>query len=214
MLKNKSKIGKLPIRCPASVSCKLENNLMQITGPKGSCSFNWCNDLSFKHEDNLIKIEPKNDSKDVSAIWGTMRSILNNFISGVQDEHKNNAKLLHVGYKAREFTADNKEMIEFTLGKSTKKIPPVDKKSHLYDAISKASDKGVYQQDYLTKEVFPGATIKVIKPTELLVESVDKALLGAAIAKIKKLRSEKFYKGRRISAGGDFVIKRAVKQTK
>ena len=214
MIKNKSKIGQAGIKFPDSVSCRVENNFMQVTGPKGSCSFSWHEDLDFSCQDNLIKIYPKITNKNISAIWGTMRSRLAGFIEGVVNGHKNTVNLLHVGYKAREFKSDGKDMIEFILGKSTKKQPPVSQDSNLYSAIVGASDKNVYQQDYLGKEVFPGVVIKVVKPTELLVESMDKALLGAAIAKIKSLRSEKYYKGRRISAGGDFVISRAVKQTK
>ena len=188
MFKNKSKIGQAGIKFPDSVSCRVENNFMQVTGPKGSCSFSWHEDLDFSCQDNLIKIYPKITNKNISAIWGTMRSRLAGFIEGVVNGHKNTVNLLHVGYKAREFKSDGKDMIEFILGKSTKKQPPVSQDSNLYSAIVGASDKNVYQQ--------------------------DKALLGAAIAKIKSLRSEKYYKGRRISAGGDFVISRAVKQTK
>ena len=56
MFKNKSKIGQAGIKFPDSVSCRVENNFMQVTGPKGSCSFSWHEDLDFSCQDNLIKI--------------------------------------------------------------------------------------------------------------------------------------------------------------
>ncbi len=97
-----SKIGKKPIQIPNGVEAKFDSGLLSLKGPKGSLQKNIPSflDLVINGE---ISIKPKNDSqnsKEVMALWGLTRALVNNMIKGITEGFEKVLEFQGVGYKA------------------------------------------------------------------------------------------------------------------
>jgi large subunit ribosomal protein L6 len=99
-----SKIGKKNIILPKESAIKIEGGSLTITGPKGSQILS-INDKIFSskvNDKNEFEIAPleKKASKEVSIMWGTYRSLINNAVVGVSQGHEKILELNGVGFRA------------------------------------------------------------------------------------------------------------------
>jgi len=97
-----SKIGKKPIPIPENVSVEIAEGLVKIKGPLGEEVFIIPSNFKIYKEDNYLKIEPSNlnKNKQIKALWGTYRALLNNKIIGVSQGFKVDLILEGLGYSA------------------------------------------------------------------------------------------------------------------
>lgn len=95
-----SRIGKSPITIPAGVEVKLEGNLITVKGPKGTLSREVNKEITIKMEENVLTFERENDEKNVRALHGLIRNLVNNMIIGVTEGYQKTLELNGVGYKA------------------------------------------------------------------------------------------------------------------
>lgn len=95
-----SRIGKKPVVVPAGVSAKVDGQLVSVKGAKGQLEFLVPDDVSVVHQDNAIKVDPRNDSKRARALWGTSRARVNNLIIGVTSGFEKKLEITGVGYRA------------------------------------------------------------------------------------------------------------------
>ena len=66
-----SRIGKLPITVPAGVTVKVdEENMVVVTGPKGTLSQQVNPDITLKQEGNILTLERPTDAKPHKAMHG------------------------------------------------------------------------------------------------------------------------------------------------
>lgn len=96
-----SRIGKKPITVPEGVTVTVENNYVQVQGPKGTLDGTFNNELTITLDNNEIVIERPSESKFHRSIHGTTRALLNNMITGVSDGFKKQLKMIGVGYRAQ-----------------------------------------------------------------------------------------------------------------
>ena len=87
---------------PKDTSVKVDNGKLTLTGPKGTKELN-INDKIFtttiSKENNLVlSLIKKNE--ELSSIWGTTRSLLNNAVIGVSAGHEKVLELTGVGFRA------------------------------------------------------------------------------------------------------------------
>jgi len=97
-----SKLGKKPIMLPKDTAVKVENGKLTLTGPKGSKELN-INDKIFTttvSKENSLVLNLIEKNEDLSSIWGTTRSLLNNAIIGVSSGHEKVLELTGVGFRA------------------------------------------------------------------------------------------------------------------
>jgi large subunit ribosomal protein L6 len=98
-----SKIGKKNILIPKESSIKIEGGNLTITGPKGTKKLT-INDKIFssKLNESEFHIEPlqKKIDKQISIMWGTYRSLINNAVTGVSTGHEKILELNGVGFRA------------------------------------------------------------------------------------------------------------------
>ena len=99
-----SKIGKKNIVLPKESSIKVENNIVTVSGPKGSKKLT-INDKIFSskvNEKNEFQILPLNKEidKKTQILWGTYRSLINNAIKGVSTGHEKILEITGVGFRA------------------------------------------------------------------------------------------------------------------
>ena len=95
-----SRIGKKPVVVPAGVTAKVDGQLVSVKGAKGQLEFLVPDDVSVVHQDNAIKVDPRNDSKRARALWGTSRARVSNLIIGVTAGFEKKLEITGVGYRA------------------------------------------------------------------------------------------------------------------
>ena len=97
-----SKLGKKSILLPKDSTIKVEGGNLLISGPKGSktVSFNEKMFTSKVNEKNEFQITPNQKTKNISVLWGTYRSLINNAVIGVSKGHEKDLELSGVGFRA------------------------------------------------------------------------------------------------------------------
>jgi large subunit ribosomal protein L6 len=95
-----SRIGKHPVSIPAGVQAAIAGQVLNISGSKGKLSLPISSDVTATIADGHIKIEPKSESKQARAMWGTTRALVNNMVTGVSTGFTRTLEINGVGYRA------------------------------------------------------------------------------------------------------------------
>jgi len=95
-----SRIGKMPITVPAGVQVDLEGTNVTVKGPKGSMQFAHSVLVDVKKEDDSIVVIRSSDAKNVRALHGTTRALIQNMITGVNTGFQKILQIEGVGYRA------------------------------------------------------------------------------------------------------------------
>ena len=96
-----SRIGKEPINYSANVDVSLNGNKINIKGSKGESFYITPDCIRVEVKDNQIVVSREDDKKFSKAMFGTVRSLINNMIVGVTEGYKKNLIIEGVGYKAQ-----------------------------------------------------------------------------------------------------------------
>lgn len=97
-----SKIGKVPIIIKEEVSINMQNQQVQISGPKGSLSFAVPQGIEVKEEDGKITVSKKViENQEINASFGLARALIANMVKGVTEGFEKRLELLGVGYRAQ-----------------------------------------------------------------------------------------------------------------
>lgn len=179
-----SRVGKKPIALPSGVTLSIENgNIVTIKGPKGSLSQTVDPDISVAMEEGNIQVSRPTDQKRHKALHGLYRSLVNNMVVGVSTGYKTEMEIVGVGYKAT--VANN--VLELQLGYS----------HNVFVAVP--------EEIKVTAITEKGQNPKVI------LEGIDKQLIGDVAAKIRSLRKVEPYKGKGIRFVGEVIRRKAGK---
>jgi large subunit ribosomal protein L6 len=96
-----SRIGKQPISIPDGVSVEVSGKTVTVKGSKGETAYTAPACIAVAIEDNSIIVSRTDDSKHGKAMFGTVRSLLNNMIIGVSQGYRKDLSIEGVGYKAQ-----------------------------------------------------------------------------------------------------------------
>lgn len=96
-----SRIGNKPITVPAGVEVKIEGNHITVKGPKGTLERTIEPEISVKLEDNVLLVSRDSDERRSKSLHGLTRSLINNMISGVQNEFTRELQINGVGYRVQ-----------------------------------------------------------------------------------------------------------------
>jgi large subunit ribosomal protein L6 len=94
-----SRIGKKTIIIPDGVEIKLQNNRLEVKGPKGVLEMVVHHEVLVKIEEREINVEKIGKSKKAPAIWGLTRALIDNMIVGVKDGYVKKLELQGVGFR-------------------------------------------------------------------------------------------------------------------
>ena len=95
-----SRIGRMPIAVPAGVTVTIgEGNAVTVKGPKGELSQTFASCLEIKQEGAEVVITRNSDEKEVRALHGLTRALLNNMVVGVTNGFSKKLEIVGVGYK-------------------------------------------------------------------------------------------------------------------
>ncbi len=104
-----SRIGKKPIQVPSGVKIKLDpkRHHIDVEGPKGKLSYEYRPevDVTWDEGENQIVCtipEEKMNLGQQRAYWGTVRSRIQNMITGVTDGYKKRLEIIGVGWNAKQ----------------------------------------------------------------------------------------------------------------
>ena len=104
-----SRIGVKPITVPAGVEVDIDNrNQVRVKGPRGELSSRFTPRLKLVREDGAIRVERSSDERELRALHGLTRSLLNNMVVGVTDGYQKNLEIQGVGYRA---SMDGKNLV-------------------------------------------------------------------------------------------------------
>ena len=96
-----SKVRKA-VAIPAGVEISRNGQEVSVKGSKGQLSLNMHASIDMKQEDGSIHFEPINATdKSADALTGTMRSLVNNMMTGVTQGFEKKLSLIGVGYRAK-----------------------------------------------------------------------------------------------------------------
>ena len=179
-----SRIGKKPISLPEKVEITVDaSNLVTVKGPKGQLTQLVDKDITVSVEDGVLSVTRPTDQKRHRALHGLYRALINNMVVGVTEGYKTTQELVGVGYKA----SIQGQVLDLVLGFS-----------HHY----------VFQ---LPTEIKATTTSEKGQNPTIIMESIDKQLLGQVAAKIRSLRKPEPYKGKGIKFQGEVLRRKAGK---
>ena len=95
-----SRVGKKPISVPTGVTANVQGQTISVKGPKGTLSLIASDRVSVALDKGMIKVDPKDESKEARAMWGTVRANLNNIVTGVTKGFERKLEITGVGYRA------------------------------------------------------------------------------------------------------------------
>jgi large subunit ribosomal protein L6 len=95
-----SRIGREPIAVPANVTVTVaEGNAVTVKGPLGELKQNFCSALEIKQEGASILVTRPNDEKEMRALHGLTRTLVNNMVVGVSKGYEKKLEIVGVGYR-------------------------------------------------------------------------------------------------------------------
>ena len=96
-----SRIGKKPIELPAKVKLSFAaDGGVAVEGPKGKLGWTLPRGIKARQEENRIVLERGSESREVRALHGLSRALVNNMITGVNTGFVKDLEIHGVGFKA------------------------------------------------------------------------------------------------------------------
>lgn len=182
-----SRIGNKLITIPAGVTISVsDDNLVSVKGPKGTLTQAVDSDIAIEIEGSELKVVRPSEQKRHKALHGLYRSLINNMVIGVETGYKKEMEIIGVGYKASAVG----NVLELQLGYSHNIFMSIPGELKL----TTTSEKG--------------------QNPKVILEGIDKELIGSVAAKIKSLRKVEPYKGKGIRFVGEIVRRKAGKSAK
>jgi large subunit ribosomal protein L6 len=118
-----SRIGKVPIQIPSSVTVEIDSDFITVNGPKGSLKQFTMPGIKVTVEDAQVLVTRIDDEAENRARHGLMRSLVSNMVAGVSQGFEKKLEINGVGYRVQPQGAD----LKFNLGFSHDvmyKVPP------------------------------------------------------------------------------------------
>lgn len=179
-----SRIGNKIIDVPAGVTIAVnDDNVVSVKGPKGTLTQKVDKDMSINIEGNELKVARPTEQKRHKALHGLYRSLISNMVVGVHTGYRRELEIVGVGYKA----TSNNNVLELNLGYSHSIFIAIPEEIKL----STVTEKG--------------------QNPKVILEGIDKELIGQVAAKIKSMRKVEPYKGKGIRFVGEQIRRKAGK---
>ena len=95
-----SRVGQSPVNIPEGVDCEIAGQLFSAKGKLGELKLTIVDEIEVSQKENQLLMKPKTDSKNAQELWGTMRSLVQNIVRGVDEGFAINLEIVGVGYRA------------------------------------------------------------------------------------------------------------------
>ncbi|MBV8253923.1 MAG: 50S ribosomal protein L6 [Chitinophaga sp.] len=179
-----SRIGRAPIKLAAGVTVSVSAaNEVTVKGPKGELKKTIDRDIKVEVADGVVNVIRPTDQIRHKALHGLYRALLQNMVTGVTEGYKKQLELVGVGYKA----AHSGQLLDLALGYSHNIVFEIPQELK----VSTLTEKG--------------------QNPKIMLEGIDKQLLGQVAAKLRSLRKPEPYKGKGVRYSDEVVRKKAGK---
>lgn len=179
-----SRIGRKSITIPEGVTVTVSNDdIVTVKGKKGELKQQVDRDIKVEVKDGQVVFNRPTDQIRHKALHGLYRALVANMIKGVTNGYEKKMELIGVGFKA----SNQGNLLDLSIGFSHNIVFEVPKELKLATATEKGQN-----------------------PT-IMLEGIDRQLLGQVAAKIRSLRKPEPYKGKGIRYIGEMVRKKAGK---
>ncbi|MEC4804662.1 MAG: 50S ribosomal protein L6 [Jaaginema sp. PMC 1079.18] len=180
-----SRIGKRPIPIPDKVSVTIDGQHVVVKGPKGQLERTLTPEVTVTQEGNILEVKRVNDSRLARQRHGLSRTLVANMVEGVSQGFVKQLQIQGVGYRAQ---MQGKTLV-LNVGYSN----PV--------------------------EIDPPDDIQLDVPKEsrglsVIVNGINKEVVGDIAAKIRAVRPPEVYKGKGIRYLNEVVRLKAGKAGK
>lgn len=95
-----SRIGKLPINIPENVDIDYTNSEITVKGKFGTLQTKIPDIINISKDNNTLKVSLKEENRDIRALHGLYRTLINNMVVGVSEQFNLTLILKGVGYRA------------------------------------------------------------------------------------------------------------------
>jgi large subunit ribosomal protein L6 len=116
-----SRVGLKPISLPEKVAVKMDGRTVVVEGPKGKLDFTLPEGISLKTEANNVILCRANEQRQIRALHGTARSLVQNMILGVSKGFSKDLEIHGVGLRAAVKGKD----LDLSLGRSHPLLHPI-----------------------------------------------------------------------------------------
>lgn len=179
-----SRIGKQPVALPAGVTVTVSSdNVVTVKGPKGELKESIDRDIKVEVKDGQVLFTRPTDQIRHRAMHGLYRALVNNLVKGVTEGFKKELELVGVGFKA----ANTGNTLDLALGYSHNIIFEIPKELK----VATVTEKG--------------------QNPKIMLEGIDKQLIGQVSAKLRSLRKPEPYKGKGVKYAGEVLRRKAGK---
>ena len=156
----------------------------KVKGPKGELTLELPDFVVCERDHDKLTVSVKDsENRQQRALWGAMRSLINNHVIGVTDGHLSILKLVGTGYRAQVEQKDGKPFISVKVGASIQ--------------------QGLFIPENLT--------VTSPAPTRIIVEGVDKQQVKLFAARLREFHPPEPYKGKGIYVDDETIALKAKK---
>src|SRR5690606_32964180 len=96
-----SRIAKYPVVVPQGVQATLDEQQITVKGPLGTLTQPLDPNVDIRFDDGQLTFDVANESREAKAMSGTMRSLVNNMVTGVSAGFERKLTLVGVGFRAQ-----------------------------------------------------------------------------------------------------------------
>ena len=96
-----SRIAKYPVALPAGVETTIAEDQITVKGPRGTLTQPLTGDVIIELNDGQLTFVAANESRHANAMSGTVRSLVNNMVTGVSAGFTRKLLLVGVGFRAQ-----------------------------------------------------------------------------------------------------------------
>jgi large subunit ribosomal protein L6 len=90
----------LPIDLPKGVEVGVANDIVTVKGPKGTLTLKIEDGIEVKNEGAILRVLPKDNSRDMSRLHGLYYSLIYNMVIGTSAGFEKKLEMVGVGYRA------------------------------------------------------------------------------------------------------------------
>jgi large subunit ribosomal protein L6 len=95
-----SRIGRMPIPVPNTVTIDIADDTVRVKGPRGELSRSVPPQITLTREDGTLHVERSSDEPRQRSLHGLTRSLIANMVTGVTDGFSRRLEVNGVGYRA------------------------------------------------------------------------------------------------------------------
>jgi large subunit ribosomal protein L6 len=180
-----SRIGKRPIPLPKGVSATIAADAVQVRGPKGSLARKFPPNVSFRQEGEFLHVTSSAPGRDGARLQGLARALVANMVKGVAEGYEKRLELHGTGYRVEV----KGKILHFSLGYS-------------------------HPIDYAMPEGLVANVPAESKGSLLILQCLDKEVIGQAAATIRSFRKPEPYRGKGVRYQGERIREKAGKAGK